>query len=55
MDFEDFFVLIATVFDWVKKVLAALGLLSTEQGSKIANNIDNALDYIDTEPNTYTG
>lgn len=54
MDFPDFFVLIATVFNWIKTIIAALGLGDNEYVSKFVDNINNALGYIDTEPNTST-
>ena len=54
MDFPDFFELLATVLNWIKTILGALGLIDTEQGSNVVNNIDNALEYLDTEPNTST-
>ena len=54
MDFPDFFVLIATVFNWIKMIIAALGLDDNEYVSKLVDNINNASGYIDTAPNTST-
>lgn len=52
MDFPVFFELLATVLSWIKRIIAALGL--TEKASDIVNNIDNAMGFLDTEPNTAT-
>ena len=54
MEIFDLFELLATVLNWVKMVLTALGLEDNEFVSKFLNNLDNAQDIIDTEPNTAT-
>ncbi len=54
MEINELFVLLSTVFNWIKKVIAALGLADNEQIAALLGNIDNALGIIDTEPNTST-